>query len=388
MLKMNKPTLMKKLNAGSILTIVLILLSNGGILHGQLTRTKESQLSKQTINSSQGFGSLVWSDECNDAGEIDLTKWFHQTKLPNGSSWYNNEIQHYTDRIENSFYENGYLHIVAKKEAFTDQGITKQYTSARLNSKFAFTYGKVEIRAMLPTGVGTWPAMWTLGKNVTENGGYWQTQGYGTTGWPACGEIDIMEHWGTNQNYVSSAMHTPSSSGNTVNKGGRIVANASSDFHIYKLEWTPENMVFSIDTIVHYTYDPAVKDASTWPFDKDQYLLLNVAIQSAIADEFTESAMIIDYVRVYEYVQTSSAPFKANKNLIIYPNPAADKLTIESDEPISSTIDLHSLCGQLIFSTKMEGFSYELDLSPFQKGVYFITIRSKDFVRIEKIIIP
>jgi beta-glucanase (GH16 family) len=140
--------------------------------------------------------------------------------LPLPDGWFNGEIQHYTDREENSYQENGRLHLVAQRERFTDQGVTKNFTSARLNSKFAFTYGRVDIRAKLPTGVGTWPALWMLGRNIDEDGAYWENQGFGTTPWPACGEIDIMEHWGDNQNYVSSAMHTPSSFGGTVNVGG------------------------------------------------------------------------------------------------------------------------------------------------------------------------
>ena len=142
---------------------------------------------------------LVWSDEFDGNGAINSTNWFHQTQLPLGWGWYNGEVQHYTDRIDNSYVSNGTLKIVAKKETYTDQGHTKEYTSARLNSKYAFTYGKVEIRAKLPQGFGTWPAIWMLGKNINEPGAYWETQGYGTTPWPACGEVDIMEHWGSNQ---------------------------------------------------------------------------------------------------------------------------------------------------------------------------------------------
>ena len=157
--------------------------------------------------ASNGGGDSTTGGGSATATAIDTTKWFHQTRLPNGWGWFNNEQQHYTDRTENSYVSNGSLKIVAKRETFTDQGHTKQFTSARLNSKYAFRYGRVEVRAKMPTGVGTWPAIWTLGKNITENGGYWQTQGYGTTGWPDCGEIDIIEHWGNNQNYVQSALH-------------------------------------------------------------------------------------------------------------------------------------------------------------------------------------
>ncbi len=100
---------------------------------------------------------LVWSDEFDGNGAINSTKWFHQTQLPLGGSWYNGEVQHYTDRIDNSYVSNGTLKIVAKEETYTDQGYTKEYTSARLNSKYAFTYGKVEIKAKLPQGAGTVP---------------------------------------------------------------------------------------------------------------------------------------------------------------------------------------------------------------------------------------
>jgi hypothetical protein len=217
------------------------------------------------------YDELVWSDEFDGNGAIDSDKWHHQTQIPGGGSWYNGEIQHYTDRTDNSNVSGGFLYVTAKEEiGYNDQGVTKDYTSARLNSKFAFTNGKVEVRAQLPTGVGTWPAIWMLGKNINEDGAYWDNEGFGTTGWPACGEIDIMEHWGNNQNFVQSAMHTPSSFGNTSNKGGQTVSTASTAFHTYTLEWSPEKMVFSVDGVIHYTYNPATKNASTWPFTADQ----------------------------------------------------------------------------------------------------------------------
>ena len=243
--------------------------------------------------------NLVWSDEFNGSGAINSSKWFQQTQLLNGVSWHNGEIQHYTNQQTNAFENNGALNIVAKKETYTDQGQTKQYTSARLNSKFAFKYGRVEVRAKLPSGAGTWPAIWMLGKNIIETGAYWSST-YGTTNWPSCGEVDIMEHWGTNQNYVQSAMHTPSSYGGTVNLGGQVIATASSQFHTYTLDWTAAKMVFSVDGIIHYTYNPSVKNASTWPFDAEQYLLLNLAILPSIGVNYTSSAMEVDYVRVYQ----------------------------------------------------------------------------------------
>ena len=245
---------------------------------------------------------LVWSDEFNGNGAIDTEKWFHQTQLPLAGSWYNGEIQHYTDRTDNSYVSDGTLKIVAKEETYTDQGYTKQYTSARLNSKYAFTYGKIEIRALLPQGIGTWPAIWMLGKNINEPGAYWETQGFGTTPWPACGEVDIMEHWGSNQNYVQSAIHTPSSFGGTINHGGQYISTASTQFHLYTLEWSEDEMVFSVDGNIHYSYNPTIQNSDTWPFDSELYLLLNIAIQPSISSTYIESAMEIDYIRIYQNI--------------------------------------------------------------------------------------
>ena len=245
------------------------------------------------------YDQLVWSDEFNTSGPIDGTKWHHQTQLPDGVSWYNGEIQHYTDRTVNSYVDTGHLHIVAKKEVFTDQGQTKNYTSARLNSKFAFTNGRVEVRAKLPTGVGTWPAIWMLGKNIIEPGGYWSATN-GTTYWPACGEIDIMEHWGDNQDYIQSALHTPSSFGATINHGGLMATDVSNTFHTYSMEWNEESIKFSLDSNLYYVYAPDPQDMANWPFVADQYLLLNIAIQGSIDPAFVESPMVIDYVRVFQ----------------------------------------------------------------------------------------
>jgi beta-glucanase (GH16 family) len=267
-------------------------------------------------SNNSPYTDLVWSDEFNGNGSINTTKWHHQTQLPNGNSWFNGELQHYTNRDENSYQEGGSLFIKAISESFSDQGVTKQYTSARLNSKFAFTYGRVVVRAKLPQGSGTWPAIWMLGKNITEPGGFFYDQ-FGTVGWPACGEIDIMEHWGVNPNYVSAALHTPSSFGGTFNVGGTNLLDVFNTFHIYEMEWSPERIVFSVDGNEFYTYEPAVKNADTWPFDEDQYLLLNVAINGDITQGFDESAMEVDYVRVY---QEASADLSFNPTSQVFVN--------------------------------------------------------------------
>lgn len=251
------------------------------------------------------YNDLVWSDEFNTNGAVNSSNWYHQTQLPAGGSWFNNEVQHYTNQLTNSFVDGGFLNIIAKKESYTDQGITKQYTSARLNSKFAFKYGRVDVRAKLPIDSGTWPAIWMLGKNVNEDGAYFDAT-YGTVDWPACGEIDIMEHGITPSqplNYIQSALHTPSSFGNTTNIGGAIASNLATDFHVYSMNWSPNQISFLLDGVVFYTYNPAVKDASNWPFNSEQYILLNIAmggVAGNINSNYTQSTMVVDYVRVYQ----------------------------------------------------------------------------------------
>jgi beta-glucanase (GH16 family) len=248
--------------------------------------------------------ALGWAGTVQPVAAIDPTKWFQETLLPDGSSWHNEEQQHYTNRIENAYVSDGTLKIKAIKETFKDQGVVKEYTSARLNSKFSFTYGRVEVRAKVPTGQGTWPAIWMLSKNISGHGAYFQSLGLGELSWPDCGEIDIMEHWGSNQNYAQSAIHTRSSHGNTVNLGGQYLPTVSSEFHSYTLDWTAEKLVFEVDGVHHYTYNPALKNNATWPFDSPQYLLLNFAIENIIDPDFKEDTFDIDHVRIYNQAGT------------------------------------------------------------------------------------
>ncbi len=332
------------------------------------------------------FTNLVWSDEFNGTNAINTSNWFHQTQLPAGGSWYNGEVQHYTNRQINSFVNNGNLNIVAKKETFTDQGQTKQYTSARLNSKFAFKYGRVEVRAKMPTGIGTWPAIWMLGKNIIEPGAFW-TSTHGTVPWPACGEIDIMEHWGNNQNFVQSAMHTPSSFGNTENKGGQIVSTVSSQFHIYTLEWTAQRMIFSVDNAVHYIYNPVVKNANTWPFDAPQYLLLNIAIEPTISPNFIQSAMEVDYVRVYQETALSSSDEVKLNDIILYPNPVTDNLIIKTNSNFSGYYaKIFSVLGQEVGSVVLNENENNINVAHLRKGIYLVKIASENGIKTFKII--
>ena len=329
------------------------------------------------------YTDLVWADEFDTNGAIDAAKWHHQTQLPQGGSWYNGEQQHYTNRIENSSVNNGFLDITAIKESFTDQGQTKQYTSARLNSKFAFTYGRVDVRAKLPFGDGTWPAIWTLGKNINEDGGFWDSQ-YGTAGWPACGEIDIMEHGLHPTNQVSVAIHTPSSYGSTVNTSIQPLADVANDFHVYSMNWSPDQITFLIDGVGFYTYNPAVKNDDTWPFYLEQYLLLNIAMGGnggAIDSNFSQSSMVIDYVRVYQNTTASTEDVFANK-FSVYPNPSSDVLNIRTNEPIDK-VELYNTIGQLIVAKK----TTNINISSINRGVYILKIYSGKRIVTKKVMI-
>lgn len=233
--------------------------------------------------------NLIFADEFNVDGNPDSSKWTYDIGTGNGG-WGNQESQYYTSRTDNVKIEGGFLKIIAKKESY----LGSNYTSTRLKTqgKFDFTYGKIEVRAKLPVGVGTWPAIWMLGSNIT------------TVGWPRCGEIDIMEHVGRRINWVSSALHTSSSFGNTVNQAEKFISDATSAFHIYAAEWTSEKIVFSIDGVPYYTYNPSTKNGDTWPFTAPQFIILNIAMGGtfggAIDSNFNSASMEIDYVRIYQ----------------------------------------------------------------------------------------
>ena len=346
--------------------------------------------------------SLIWNDEFEGNGSIDTSKWHHQTQLPNGNSWFNGEIQHYTDRLDNSYVSNGTLKIVAKKETYTNQGHTKDYTSARLNSKYAFTYGKIEARAKLPEGVGTWPAIWMLGQNIDELGAYWQTQGYGSAPWPQCGEIDIMEHWGSNQNYVQSALHTPSSYGGTINHGGQYIPNATSQFNLYTLEWNEEKMIFSVNGNEHYTYQPNNQNMETWPFNSPQFLLMNIAIEPGIESNFIQTELEIDYIRIYEQItlenKLNTLPLQF-KNYQNFPNPFNPSTILKYDLLKDSFVDitvydmLGNVVNNLVNKSQNSGsHSVQWDATNNQgesvsAGVYLYKIQAGEFSQTKKMIL-
>jgi beta-glucanase (GH16 family) len=246
-----------------------------------------------SCNETEKKYEMVWSDEFDqDQLLLDEKKWFLETNAPNNGRWYNNELQHYTGRSDNAYVSDGTLKIIAKKEKFINSGTELEFTSARLNSKKNFTYGRVDVRAKLPNEKGTWPAIWTLGSSLE------------TVGWPACGEIDIMEQLFENFTMIQCAIHVPSSHGDDTIVKGVEVTDVTSNFHIYSIEWTESKIDFYVDNKKYFSYAPEDKTPENWPFKNDQYIILNVAVGGSlggeVGEDFDQGIMEVDYVRLYQ----------------------------------------------------------------------------------------
>lgn len=228
--------------------------------------------------------SLVWSDEFTVNGAPDPSKWIYD--IGTGSNgWGNAELQYYTDRAANAVVENGVLKIKAIRENFNGSS----FTSARLKTqgKFEFKYGKVEARAKVPGGVGTWAAIWSLGSNIN------------TVGWPACGEMDIMEHLGREVNKIYGTLHYPGNSGGNANGSFKMINNATTDFHVYSLEWSASVIRILVDgQLIH-----SVPNSVSIPFNHNFFLIMNLAMGGnfggAIDPAVNGGTMEVDYIRVY-----------------------------------------------------------------------------------------
>lgn len=236
---------------------------------------------------------LVWSDEFDTDGLPDPGKWVHDTEF-NKRGWFNHELQYYAGPGAGyAAIRGGRLVLTARQESQStapDWG-GQRYTSARLHTrgKADWTYAFFEVRAKLPCGKGTWPAIWTLG-----TGG----------AWPDDGELDIMEQVGSDPTRVSSAVHMAAGHGGQGIGGATRIADVCTAFHNYQMHWTPDGVRFGVDGFAHMRYPKLDVGARAWPFDAPQYLLLNVAIGGDLGGEVDDRifpvSMEIDYVRVYQ----------------------------------------------------------------------------------------
>ncbi|MBN2136212.1 MAG: glycoside hydrolase family 16 protein [Sedimentisphaerales bacterium] len=233
---------------------------------------------------------LVWNDEFDKGTIPDPNKWGYEQGFVR-----NREKQFYTrGRAENARIENGMLVIESRKEKYENA----EYTSASLRTrrKAEWLYGRIEVRVKLPTGKGTWPAIWMLGNNP-EN-----------PRWPACGEIDIMENVGFDPETIHANIHTEAYNHvKGTNKGAKIkIEKPWADFHIYAIEWYPDHIDFFVDKQKYFTFRNEGTGNAVWPYDKPHYLILNTAIggswggQKGIDDSIFPQKYYIDYVRVYK----------------------------------------------------------------------------------------
>ena len=239
--------------------------------------------------------ALVWSDEFENDGLPNPDKWSYNV---GGHGWGNDELQFYTeDRLHNARVEDGHLIIEARREDWEQRG----YTSARLVSDAEWTYGRFEVRAKLPSGRGTWPAIWML-PDLDQHGG-----------WPLGGEIDIMEHVGHDPDVVHSTVHTGAYNHTlgTHHGASTTVPDARTDFNIYAVEWTPREIRGYVNDEHYFTFENerlANPDADErhWPFDHPFHYVLNIAVgggwggQQGVDPDIWPQQMVVDYVRTYE----------------------------------------------------------------------------------------
>ncbi len=250
---------------------------------------------------------LIWSDEFDAAGLPNPGHWTYEEGFVR-----NNELQFYTRaRSENARVENGLLVIETRKEKFKNsqfdaasmrpsrrrQSEFADYTSASLITKgiAEWRYGRVEVRARLPRGRGFWPAIWMLGADRER------------VGWPACGEIDIMENVGFDPDLIHGTIHTAKYNHvKGTQRGGKItIPKPYEDFHVYAMEWDESRMDFFVDGSKYFTFENEKTGRDAWPFDQPMYLILNVAFggswggQQGVDDSTLPQSMSVDYVRVY-----------------------------------------------------------------------------------------
>lgn len=233
--------------------------------------------------------TLVFSDEFDAPGAPDPAKWGYEVGYIR-----NKEAQYYTSRPENVRVEAGHLLIEGRKEIYEGFG----YTSASVNTqgRFEFLYGRVEVRAKLPAGIGAWPAIWMLGTNRAQ------------VGWPACGEIDVMENVGFDPLRIHGSVHTAAYNHTigTQKTATVTVTDPSNDFHVYAMEWFADRIDIFVDGQKYFTFRNEGTGSRTWPFDQPQYLLINLAIggswggQKGIDGSRFPQRYLIDYVRIYQ----------------------------------------------------------------------------------------
>ena len=269
------------------LSVILVML----IFVASCNKEKNSSDENSQPQNENKEYQLVWSDDFKE-NVINEDNWTFEIW---DAGRVNNEWQQYVENTDNYILENGFLHIIVTKTGANEKG---GYTSTRLMSKGKkeFKYGRIEFKAKMPKGVGTWPALWMLGANIDEKG------------WPKCGEIDVMEYVGFQSDTTHTNVHTQYQSGSTDFHVETPLVTAEEDFHIYGLTWTPDKLDFYLDDPQNITnsYAPSVKTIDNWPFDQPFFMIMNFAVggnwggEKGVDDSIWPQEMVVDYVKVYQ----------------------------------------------------------------------------------------
>jgi beta-glucanase (GH16 family) len=311
--------------------------------------------------------TLVWSDSFTN-NIINTNNWIFESGTGN-SGWGNNELQYYTNRLENATIQNGNLMIIAKKELYAGSN----YTSARMTTKGLreFTYGKIEARIKLPQTQGVWPAFWMLGSNIDQ------------VNWPECGELDIMEHINTEAK-IHGTMHW--NKGGHFYIGSNISCNASN-WHTYSIEWTMDSIIWQMDNNVYYKNTIKNNVNSTAAFHKPFFLLLNMAVGgnwpgSPNANSIFPDTMFVDYVNVFQKFALDVNDENNLQTVKIFPNPVQDFLHIETENKQLENLYIYNDMGVMVKNILLDKkkITHTIDISGLANGNYYYRINANGSV--------
>ncbi|GAB1415873.1 hypothetical protein MASR2M117_12790 [Paludibacter sp.] len=315
------------------------------------------------LSQSSGY-TLIFSDDF-DGSSLDLQKWNIETGFAA-----NQEKQYYTDAFNTVRIESGSLIIQAKKEKAVP---SRDYISGRINTKgkVFLKYGIIEARINVPSGAGTWPAFWMMPENSE----------YGT--WPYSGEIDIMEHIGSDPRMISHAVHTANKNGsNGKNWYKRIYQdNIEDNFHVYKLVWGQDEMQFLVDDVVSTTlYRNFSEDYRGWPFNINYHVIINLAIGGTMGGTIDDNIfdnpveLMVDYIRIY---QLNTAIESVQNDVVkIVPTCFNDNFAIQTSSP--ALIKIYDITGSVVLEKEVSG-TEKVDTSLLANGVYLVKSSTQAF---------
>ncbi len=275
-----------------------------GVLQFQNCKNAQAEMiDKKNLNKNEIRWDLVWSDEFDVDGLPNQDDWDYDVAdgCPDVCGWGNNELQYYTKANKrNARIEDGHLIIEAHQNAMGG----KEYTSARIvtRGKNAWSSGKLEIRAKLPSGKGTWPAIWMMPEESA----------YGI--WPKSGEIDIMEHVGYSPDSIIGTVHTEAFNHGIGTQIGNdvYIPDCESEFHIYSITWSDQSIEWYVDGIQYHSFSNKNMSYKEWPFDQPFYLIMNIAVggnwggRHGVDSYIWPQRMVVDFVRVYQEDKTNS----------------------------------------------------------------------------------